>query len=99
MGSILSHIGILVEKAHHMRDSSVEFTLYAVVSERDPSIRKPSMTTALKLLKEFGFEVSEKTVKKGDTMCTLRVSWPHNFISDVTPPPLTTGTNPARITL
>jgi hypothetical protein len=34
------------------------------VDKRDPSIRKPSMTTALKLLKEFGFEVSEKTVKK-----------------------------------
>jgi hypothetical protein len=99
MGSILSHIGTSVKKAHHRRDNSVEITIYCVVDKRDPSIRKPSMTTALKLLKEFGFEVSEKTVKKkGDTMCTLIVSWPHNFISGVAPPALTTGTNPARIT-
>jgi hypothetical protein len=64
MGSILSHIGTLVKEAHHRHDSSVEITIYCVVDKRDPSIRKPSMTTALKLLKEFGFEVSEKTVKK-----------------------------------
>ena len=86
MGSILTLIGTKVKEAHHGHDSSIEFTLFTVVNREDPSIRKPSMTTVLKLLKEFGFEVSEKTVK-GHTMCTIRVSWPHNFISDVTPPP------------
>jgi len=87
MGSMLSHIGTLVKEAHHRHNSSIEFTFYTVVNREDPSIRKPSMTSALKLLKEFGFEVLEKTVKKGDIMCTLRISWPHNFITDVTPPP------------
>jgi hypothetical protein len=98
LGSMLSRIGTSVKKAHHRRDNSVEITIYCVVDKRDPSIIKPHMATAFKYLRDFGFEVSEKTVKKGDTMCTLIVSWPHNFISDVAPPALTTGTNPARIT-
>lgn len=93
MGSILTLIGTKVKEAHHRHDSSIEFTLYTVVNREDPSIRKPSMTNALKLLKESGFEVSEKTVK-GHTMCTLRVSWPHNFITDVAPPAMTTGDQP-----
>jgi hypothetical protein len=69
LGSMLSHIGTSVKKAHHRRDNSVEFTIYCVVDKRDPSIRKPSMITALKLLKKFGFEVSEKTVKKKVVPC------------------------------
>ncbi len=41
-----------------------------------PPIRKPYYIAAFKLLQEFGFEVSERTVREGDTMCTLRVLGP-----------------------
>ena len=96
LGAILTHIGALVKKAYHRGECSVELTIYCVVDKGNPTTRKPYYITAFKLLQEFGFEVSERAVREGDTMCTLRVSWPHPGTARPCPPRINGHALPAR---